>query len=714
MEELNSNIYRSSAYHETASISDIWEKFITDVFPLFAKLLEESSLLFARFYDEFQIETDAETNEHETRVQTRLKNLIEMRANLVFLAFTYNNFLSEGIFDFRSEHATGGKISVISNLHSILDLFFDLQLPLRLFESISGIVKHALHTLKNEKLIPMVESTLISQPDNIFILLEGWKDIGDFYNVSLPRQIKKIADDWWWNDPLALYHLHDQGEKYYLKILEVISAYPDFEYKESLKEVKERSIPISKSLAFYHLSRHHLNVAMAALKEGKFSTARDFLEQGSNFSRVAYENIISIPFFKGKEFLIDEITNHLSVVENLLNISEIANKFQALFETYEVKKPDKTLALIKALMVDLEGFSTYQSRNYATIILLYNISLSNGEFVLNRRSNPSTFRREILKPFESFKKTVYNRLPNFFRIDDSQIVQKHFEEIEEIKFISLFLPAEVDEKQKFVNVVESVGKILEAKMINDHVENTRNENIILSILLQTRAHYYLSNAENELQGILDETMKDGFQKFAFETQSKVFLFQNDFNQLILQYVTINQILQRLTLIAIGLIEAEGDDSIIASIKNALDDDEKFNQYIELVKEGYLNLLSIASKQEGIPDDLINKIKEKLALIEAITKYYNSIKFFFLGWANTIHGKSNQAFVHYGKAKDFAFGAARVLEKNMNSDLQENTLEEIFSFAVLSQHHENSPDKTTMSMKTVEKVLLLLKGLVFNL
>ncbi|RMG28058.1 MAG: hypothetical protein D6732_19285 [Methanobacteriota archaeon] len=715
VEELNSNIYKSSAYHETASISDIWEKFITDVFPLLVKLLEESSLLFERYYDEFRIIQENQENQ-DMKILTRLKNIIELRAHLVFLAFTYNNFLSEGIFDFRSEHATDGKIKVISNLHSMLDLFFDIKLPLELFESISDIAKRALHTLKNEKLIPMIESTLISNPDNIFSLLEGWQEIGDFYNLSLPNQIKLIAEDWWWEDPLALYHLHDQGERYYLKILEVISAYPDFEYKENLKQVKERSIPISKTLAFYNLSRHHLNVAMAALREGNFKTAREFLEQSSNFARVAYENVMSISYFKGKGEILEEITEHLSHVENLVNLSEIALKFQDLFETYDVKKPENTLNLIKELIVDLEGFSTYQSRDYATIILLYNISLSNGQFVLSRRSNPSTFRKEILKPFETFKHTVYSRLPNFFNLENPLIVRKHQEEMEEIHFVSLFFPGEVDEKQSFVKLVESIQRVLKAKELDEKVEIIQQDNIILSILLQTRAYFYLVSSGKTLEPLLNEQLQKIFQRYIFETQSKVFLFQNDFNQLILQYITIHQILQRFTLIAIGLLEQnqQKDDTIIVSIKNAIEDDQKFSTYIDLVQEGYLNLLNIASNQEDIPPDLVAKIKAKLALIDAIKKFYGALKNFFLGLATTIHGKPSNALQFFGKAKDQAFEAARILERNSTEEPQEQLLEDIFSFGVLSQHHENSPSQVTVNMKNVEKILLLLKGIIFNL
>ncbi len=715
IEELKSNIYRSSAYHETASISDIWEQFITEVFPLLVKLLEESSLLFERYYDEFRIIQENQENQ-ETKVAIRLKNIIDLRSHLVFLAFTYNNFLSEGIFDFRSEHATDGKVKVISNLHSMLDLFFDLKLPLELFESISDIAKQALHTLKNEKLIPMIESTLITNPDNIFLLLDGWREIGDFYNLSLPNRIKMIADEWWWEDPLALYHLHDQGERYYLKILEVISAYPDFEYKEELKEVKERSIPISKTLAFYNLSRHHLNVAMTALGEGKFDIAKDFLEQSSNFSRLAYENVMSISYFKGKDSMLDEITNHLSHVENLLNLSEIALKFQDLFETYEVKKPDKTLSKIKELQVELEGFSTQQSKDYSTIILLYTISLSNGEFVLSRRSNPSTFRKEVLKPFESYKGTVYNRIPNFFNFVDPSVIQKHRDEIQEIKFITLFFPSEVDEKQEFMKKVEAMQKFLMAKEIDESIENIRQDNIILSILLQTRAFFYLKSSAKELDTILNENLQQLLKRFIFEAQSKVFLYQNDFNQLILQYITINQILQRFTLIAIGLMEKnqQKDETIVVSIRNAIEDDEKFKSYLDLVQEGYLNLLNIASKQEDIPTELIIKLKGKLAQIEAIVKYYNAIKNFFLGWANSVHGKVQNAFPQFGKAKDQAFEAARILEKNIAEDTQEQILEDIFSFGVLAQHHENSPTQITVNMKNIEKILLLLKGIIFDL
>ncbi len=720
IEELNHKLYENYRIYENQSISDIWENFINNAFPLLVKLLDASDFLLDRFMDEFDVSRDENDDTKEIReITDKLKAIISMKADLVFLTFIYNNFLSEGIFDFRSE-ATEGKIKVISSLHSLLDLFFESTLPVDLFESIAKISNKTLHLLKYEKLIPMIESTLIENPDNILLLLDGWKEIGDFYNRYLPSHFHNVSEKWWWDDPLANYHLHDQANRYFLKILEIISKYPDFEYKENLRKVKEKSIPIAKSLSHYYFSKHHFNVAISALEGGNFEVALQFLEQASTFSKLAIENIFPIPMFKEKEKFLEQFTSLLSTVENYMKLTEIALEFQSIFSSYNIKDRDSTLQQIHFLQSKLDEFSASQAEKYGTIILLYKIALSNGEFALDRKTNPSVFRHEVLKSFNLYRDSLLKRINFFLSVSKSEnnaFLNK--KELENSRFIVLFSPGELDHKLQFFKIVNSLLNIYDAQEIDNKTKDIEKINLFLAILLQTKAFFKVSKAEKNLSGKLSDDTNKIFQNFKKVIQSKVYLYQNNFNLLLLQFVTINHILKKLALITVGLDQSknEKDPEMVLSVKKALDDDGLFTGLLGLVQEGFLNILNIAGQLDEISRNIdidINKeIHFRFYVIETIVKFYNAIKQFFWGWTQVLHGKKSEGTIHFSKAKDLAFQASGIFQKAGGPN---EIVEEIFSFGIFAQNFENNVSSVfdSINIEDIEKILHLLKSLVFSL
>lgn len=719
IDQQHSRLYSDYHVFLESSLSEIWGTYISKIFPHLIAMTDIILLLYQRYHDELQLikENGNVNDEIADQISEKTMNSITTLAEMIFLLFIYNNFLTEGIFDFKSEVDPNSRIKVINLVHSLFDLFFDPVLDLNKTQSLSALSKQALHVLKYEGMMPLVEGTLIINPENVLELLNGWIQFGDFQKNGLLKILTKVSESWWWADPLASYHLSNQAERHFMKIHEIISKYPNFEYTERLSTIGSVEILTARALSYYYLAEHHLNVAISALEVADYITTSEFLEKALDFADLSLENINNSGFFEEKVELIEKFEELRKTISSFLDFLHLPIAVNTVLDRYSRKSPELSLQQIVTGETIVEVVKSKGKSTLFDLVFLFSLSFSQGKLLAGKRTPPSVHRKEILRVFEDY---IISSMRKYHILleesSDRNPFHSQINQLTELYHVALFIPSEVEKRSSFIRFCKSLLKFAKSQKFEHHSKELSDSDIFKALLFQIKSF-------NLLDDSFEITQKDEFEhtpilkETRLNSLTKIFLLQSEIHQSIVQYLTINDIIQRLSMIAFelsnnfsrSLVEFE-----LEAIKRALDDDSRSLAAINQLSDDYKALIDVLQQiEKNYRQEIVQGLKVKIALISNSIRLYRAIKHFLLGMAYAKAKKKN--YENFSKAKEMFFAIAESLSHIRSLANFEKIAEEIYSFGVMAQELENQLDRRNLQFEfaTMETMLVVFKNLLFS-
>lgn len=657
---------------ELPEISARWLEFSNFCAKSLANVSSISSLLSQRYLDEWtrdqkQIQKDELRKSHLT---SRIENIQEFQMGLAILMIIYADIVNSGVFnsgpskDYCQSYIEGFRI-----LDRISATYFNSSHPKA--SSIEEIMLSFLLINQKQNIIKIMENS--PHDKNALLKEKSAYELtqAEFGTAFNSRFLKRVGEDWWWKDPIALNFTFERSLSHLNK---AVSLYEKIEEDLDIetKEIKKKLIPLNQVWRNHALTEHYFRLSIEAAKNDIFIASVEYLNLVVGLEDESLELIEKIKMISQRnQALKEEIIRGKKIHSFLRGIAGLALMSNQLIRYIRDGDKKEVNKIIKKMEKKINEPHLNTNINYiSSLPLVYLNFIQQIKISFLQKSSLSNSLKKAETVFEKFIERIIaatvDLLEGFMVLGESElggdisVIEHLLENVQTIRVAIYFLPAS-ESKVDILKEVETLDFMANSMLIQQKIES-RKSNEILNLIYHAKAHYFSSKALEVAQQGRKPIIP---RKFLENIYSKTFVKGLDVElrlfELARQFLFLNTVLEKLSQ---GYQIAKSKD--------------------KTTKEGYIALLN----RQFSTFHLFESINKQIA--EDCNELLNH-KQLFGSASSKINWKTIEAKKHFSTALSHILEAAKNTILGYGADTQKDKYKAISFFGIGSKFANNASD-----------------------
>jgi len=748
MELERDNLYRSfTTLDEPKEISTAWINFAESCAQNLSAINSLADMAIERLFDASLEIKQTNSNPlplHDLlygNFSNQLMVLNQFELQLGVLTYVYSQVRNRGVFGFSPK--TSQYIYYITAKESIDKILYRVinnEIPEASTASLTPLPnKHDLLNvlmplveLENMKRLLPIYDSLPDSDKNLGVMtvkseydyLQGVTLLSNIIDVS-----KKAAQDFWWADPISELSILNHAKEHFESTIEILNKNPETQGSRAIT-IQGEFLPIVDAHSSLSLVQHFKLLANAALESGDLEHASEYYSRALSEYKKAADLLEKTENLEGqklhKEFLQEE-----SELKILHILTKLGLKYSSIVTNlYEQKVEDalKACVDVEKLLGDIEGA--------ASLPYIYGVSVaySSASSIINELLEQDLAHLSIIDrlvsqfsfPLKAMGSALSEIQLSFLKVDDNN-PRASFKELQGLddklshleKAIEL-LPSFIPERDNQRKKIHAIRYFVKSLISENKVYLFADNNIVLDLILRSRAHYFAKKADQSMTGIKkqEKELKNLINERMIETKTVGIVTESSLVTLGLQS-TYKNLVRKFIEEMIGVtIESQTlPDFFAESVQTQFTEMTEFHELLDLILLDTKELIA-TSKTVSIKGNEINWdfVKRRNIFGPAIKKMYEATQGIILGELYAIAKKPSKAISNYTKASknfyevsEMLGGIAEYLEE------QKEMPKMIYTFSLFCRENSKAiRDRRKRQPAPYSEVVSILDYLLLNL
>ena len=748
MELERDNLYRSfTTLDEPKEISTAWINFAESCAQNLSAINSLADMAIERLFDASLEIKQTNSNPlplHDLlygNFSNQLMVLNQFELQLGVLTYVYSQVRNRGVFGFSPK--TSQYIYYITAKESIDKILYRVinnEIPEASTASLTPLPnKHDLLNvlmplveLENMKRLLPIYDSLPDSDKNLGVMtvkseydyLQGVTLLSNIIDVS-----KKAAQDFWWADPISELSILNHAKEHFESTIEILNKNPETQGSRAIT-IQGEFLPIVDAHSSLSLVQHFKLLANAALESGDLEHASEYYSRALSEYKKAADLLEKTENPEGqklhKEFLQEE-----SELKILHILTKLGLKYSSIVTNlYEQKVEDalKACVDVEKLLGDIEGA--------ASLPYIYGVSVaySSASSIINELLEQDLAHLSIIDrlvsqfsfPLKAMGSALSEIQLSFLKVDDNN-PRASFKELQGLddklshleKAIEL-LPSFIPERDNQRKKIHAIRYFVKSLISENKVYLFADNNIVLDLILRSRAHYFAKKADQSMTGIKkqEKELKNLINERMIETKTVGIVTESSLVTLGLQS-TYKNLVRKFIEEMIGVtIESQTlPDFFAESVQTQFTEMTEFHELLDLILLDTKELIA-TSKNVSIKGNEINWdfVKRRNIFGPAIKKMYEATQGIILGELYAIAKKPSKAISNYTKASknfyevsEMLGGIAEYLEE------QKEMPKMIYTFSLFCRENSKAiRDRRKRQPAPYSEVVSILDYLLLNL
>ncbi len=748
MELERDNLYRSfTTLDEPKEISTAWINFAESCAQNLSAINSLADMAIERLFDASLEIKQTNSNPlplHDLlygNFSNQLMVLNQFELQLGVLTYVYSQVRNRGVFGFSPK--TSQYIYYITAKESIDKILYRVinnEIPEASTASLTPLPnKHDLLNvlmplveLENMKRLLPIYDSLPDSDKNLGVMtvkseydyLQGVTLLSNIIDVS-----KKAAQDFWWADPISELSILNHAKEHFESTIEILNKNPETQGSRAIT-IQGEFLPIVDAHSSLSLVQHFKLLANAALESGDLEHASEYYSRALSEYKKAADLLEKTENLEGqklhKEFLQEE-----SELKILHILTKLGLKYSSIVTNlYEQKVEDalKACVDVEKLLGDIEGA--------ASLPYIYGVSVaySSASSIINELLEQDLAHLSIIDrlvsqfsfPLKAMGSALSEIQLSFLKVDDNN-PRASFKELQGLddklshleKAIEL-LPSFIPERDNQRKKIHAIRYFVKSLISENKVYLFADNNIVLDLILRSRAHYFAKKADQSMTGIKkqEKELKNLINERMIETKTVGIVTESSLVTLGLQS-TYKNLVRKFIEEMIGVtIESQTlPDFFAESVQTQFTEMTEFHELLDLILLDTKELIA-TSKNVSIKGNEINWdfVKRRNIFGPAIKKMYEATQGIILGELYAIAKKPSKAISNYTKASknfyevsEMLGGIAEYLEE------QKEMPKMIYTFSLFCRENSKAiRDRRKRQPAPYSEVVSILDYLLLNL
>ncbi len=694
MELERDNLYRSfTTLDEPKEISNAWINFAESCAQNLSTINNLADMAIERLFDAFLENKQTNNNPlplHELlygHFSNQLMVLNQFELQLGVLTYVYSQVRNRGVFGFSPK--TSQYIYYITAKESIDNILYRVinnEIPEASTASLTPApnirdllnVLMPLVQLENMKrLLPIYDSLPNSDKDigvltvkSEYDYLQGVTLLSNIIDVS-----KRAAQDFWWADPISELSILNHAKEHFETTIEILNKSPETKGSRAIT-IQGEFLPIVDAHSSLSLVQHFKLLANSALESGDLKHASEYYSQALDEYKKACKLLEQTENPEGqklhKEFLQEE-----SELKILHILTKLGLKYSSIVDKLYEQKIEEALEAcvdIEKLLGDIEGA--------ASLPYIYGVSIaySSASSIINELIEQDLAHLSIIDrvvsqfsfPLKAMGSALSNIHLAFLQVDDDNPrgSYKELQELDEklshlekaIELLPSFIP-ERDHQRKKIHAIRYYVKSL---ISENKVYLFADNNIVLDLILRSRAHYYAKKADQSMTGIKkqEKDLKNLINERMVETKTVGMVTESSLVTLGLQSTYKNVVRKFIEeMIGVTIESQELPEYFADAVGTQFAEMTEFHHLLDLILLDTQELIA-TNKNVSIKGNEINWdfVQRRNTFGPAIKKMYEAIQGIILGELYAIVKKPTEAVSNYTKSSTRFYEVSEALGK----------------------------------------------------
>ncbi|MHA2252200.1 MAG: hypothetical protein ACXAD7_17680 [Candidatus Kariarchaeaceae archaeon] len=715
------------------NIARVWFNYANNVLLCLVGISDLAKIIYKRYYDEYskdkgKIQDNANL---EPEILKKIQNVLNISTESSLLLKAYYDFLIYGIFGECADSPDQRFLIEIENqIDFIISLFFKSETPESCLSLISSNMNVIREIHQKQRLLSIIDQARIEDPQYNEILGEVSEAHGRYYYSHIAPLIKKIGDEWWWEDLMLQFFSYDQAFKHYNK---AIKDWKDSKLQDTISTVDRIKLvgtPNAKAETNYTLARYQFNIGIMNAIGGLHKHASKYFDIASTLSNTALTEIGKYPSGDYLRNLQKRIHAFKERTELLSGISKINILFRSMVKNInsgDFDQASNDSSEIKDLIPTLTG--TMDFKYLSALPSLLESVASTYELMISLEKPKDEILEQINDIINSFKNRITiatNQLVNYWNDinneDEHEVLVSKLK-IDQIDIQSLIesnsmLPTTVFERDLIFKRLECLAYLTDSVLEDIKASKLTENHKVQELIHKAKAHFYAKKALELSKDIPHDLMplnriKANFSGTLISGKS----VQMHLHQLACQYLCLSETLPSLFL-AISQdpsIVRDKQDSILV-MRKSLQPNEIL---LDLLSQVELDCDSLIHHKENF-DRIIarvqwNQIIVRKSLVLGIRTFYESIvEALIASWSSKLE-LFDDALVYFKTAQDKAFEASEILKVVKQSGSNTDSVAtHVFSFAQFCQNSYNDVKENKTVSLPAQQLFKLFRDMVFSI
>ena len=748
MELERDNLYRSfTTLDEPKEISTAWINFAESCAQNLSAINSLADMAIERLFDASLEIKQTNSNPlplHDLlygNFSNQLMVLNQFELQLGVLTYVYSQVRNRGVFGFSPK--TSQYIYYITAKESIDKILYRVinnEIPEASTASLTPLPnKHDLLNvlmplveLENMKRLLPIYDSLPDSDKNLGVMtvkseydyLQGVTLLSNIIDVS-----KKAAQDFWWADPISELSILNHAKEHFESTIEILNKNPETQGSRAIT-IQGEFLPIVDAHSSLSLVQHFKLLANAALESGDLEHASEYYSRALSEYKKAADLLEKTENLEGqklhKEFLQEE-----SELKILHILTKLGLKYSSIVTNlYEQKVEDalKACVDVEKLLGDIEGA--------ASLPYIYGVSVaySSASSIINELLEQDLAHLSIIDrlvsqfsfPLKAMGSALSEIQLSFLKVDDNN-PRASFKELQGLddklshleKAIEL-LPSFIPERDNQRKKIHAIRYFVKSLISENKVYLFADNNIVLDLILRSRAHYFAKKADQSMTGIKkqEKELKNLINERMIETKTVGIVTESSLVTLGLQS-TYKNLVRKFIEEMIGVtVESQTlPDFFAEAVQTQFTEMTEFHELLDLILLDTKELIA-TSKTVSIKGNEINWdfVKRRNIFGPAIKKMYEATQGIILGELYAIAKKPSKAISNYTKASknfyevsEMLGGIAEYLEE------QKEMPKMIYTFSLFCRENSKAiRDRRKRQPAPYSEVVSILDYLLLNL
>ncbi|OLS29838.1 MAG: hypothetical protein HeimAB125_21290 [Candidatus Heimdallarchaeota archaeon AB_125] len=692
MELERDNLYRSfTTLDEPKEISTAWINFAESCAQNLSAINSLADMAIERLFDASLEIKQTNSNPlplHDLlygNFSNQLMVLNQFELQLGVLTYVYSQVRNRGVFGFSPK--TSQYIYYITAKESIDKILYRVinnEIPEASTASLTPLPnKHDLLNvlmplveLENMKRLLPIYDSLPDSDKNLGVMtvkseydyLQGVTLLSNIIDVS-----KKAAQDFWWADPISELSILNHAKEHFESTIEILNKNPETQGSRAIT-IQGEFLPIVDAHSSLSLVQHFKLLANAALESGDLEHASEYYSRALSEYKKAADLLEKTENLEGqklhKEFLQEE-----SELKILHILTKLGLKYSSIVTNlYEQKVEDalKACVDVEKLLGDIEGA--------ASLPYIYGVSVaySSASSIINELLEQDLAHLSIIDrlvsqfsfPLKAMGSALSEIQLSFLKVDDNN-PRASFKELQGLddklshleKAIEL-LPSFIPERDNQRKKIHAIRYFVKSLISENKVYLFADNNIVLDLILRSRAHYFAKKADQSMTGIKkqEKELRNLINERMIETKTVGIVTESSLVTLGLQS-TYKNLVRKFIEEMIGVtIESQTlPDFFAESVQTQFTEMTEFHELLDLILLDTKELIA-TSKNVSIKGNEINWdfVKRRNIFGPAIKKMYEATQGIILGELYAIAKKPSKAISNYTKASKNFYEVSEML------------------------------------------------------
>ncbi|MCE7740469.1 MAG: hypothetical protein GPJ50_13930 [Candidatus Heimdallarchaeota archaeon] len=694
MELERDNLYRSfTTLDEPKEISTAWIIFAESCAQNLSSINSLADMAIERLYDVF-LEVK-ETNKNPLPLHhllygdfsNQLMALNQFELQLGVLTYVYSQVRNRGVFGFSP--STSQYIYYITAKKSIDRILYRVLYneipeastpsltPAPIIGDILNVLMPLVQLENMKRLLPIYDNLPDSDKDLGVLMVKSEYDY--LQGVTLLSNIidvsKKAAQDFWWADPISEISILNHAKEHFETTVEIWNKSPETQGKRAITIQKE-FLPIVEAHSSLSLVQHFKLLANGALESGDLKHASKYYAKALKEYKKACDLLEQTENSEGQKIQ-KQYQQEESELKILHILTKLGLKHTIIVEKlYEQKTEEALLACvdIEKLLGEIEGTGSLPYI-YGVSVAYSSASTIINELLQQDLSHLNIIDRLVSQfsfPLKSMSSALSEVNLSFLKVNDEN-PRASFTELQELdeklsyleKAIEL-LPSFIPERDHQRKKVHAIRYYVKSLISENKVYLFADNNIVLDLILRSRAHYFAKKAEQSMIGIKkqEKELKNLINERMIETKTVGMVTESSLLTLGLQS-TYKNVLRKFIEEMIGVtIESEELPEFLAeAVEKQFAEMTEFHELMDLILLDTQELIA-TSKNVSIKGNEINWdfVKRRNIFGPVIKKMYEGLQGVILGELYAIVKKPSKASSKYTKSSKNFYEVSETLGK----------------------------------------------------